>query len=318
MKILINALLLILCTIQTACSDESTRLASTNDDYKPNGFDVSNSIIPIDEIYHGGPSKDGIPSIDQPKFIKPAAVDYLKNNDMLISYTVNSETKAYPLRILVWHEIVNDQIGETKIAVTYCPLCGTAMIFDRTYEGKTLTFGVSGLLYNSDVLMFDRQTESLWTQLGMQSISGKLVKTKLNWLNGEMMNWQSWKEKFSNGQVLSTETGYNRNYAQTAYAGYEKQPDPMFPVKISRNDLSNKDWVIGFFIDNKPVAISIKELPNNKIQKKIFEQNITVINNSDNKFIEVINADKNQQLPVVHTYWFAWQAFYPDTILLEP
>ena len=137
-----------------------------------NGFALDNSLIPPSEIHSGGPPRDGIPSIDKPKFITTTQATFMRAKDRVVSVEIGKETRAYPLRILVWHEIVNDHIGNMDIVVTYCPLCGTAMVFNRNNTGKTRTFGVSGLLYNSDMLMYDRETKSLWSQLMMQAISG--------------------------------------------------------------------------------------------------------------------------------------------------
>ncbi len=138
-----------------------------------NGFDVSNALIPREAILSGGPPRDGIPAIVRPRF-DPAsrAASFLKDEDLVVSVTVEDETRAYPLRILVWHETVNNVIRGQPLAITYCPLCGTAMVFDRRVGERTLDFGLSGLLYQSDVLMYDRQTESLWSQLAMQSVAG--------------------------------------------------------------------------------------------------------------------------------------------------
>ena len=117
------------------------------------GFDVSNAVIPTSEIRSGGPPREGIPAIDRPSFLRPSQVNYLSDDDLVVSVTLDGKTRAYPLRILVRHEIVNDQVGQSAFVVTYCPLCGTAMVFDRSMGGRTRSFGVSGLLYQSDVLI---------------------------------------------------------------------------------------------------------------------------------------------------------------------
>ncbi|MFN2477418.1 MAG: DUF3179 domain-containing protein, partial [Chthoniobacterales bacterium] len=183
-----------------------------------NGFDISNATVPRNEILAGGPPRDGIPSIDQPRFIIPGAADYLHEDDLVVSVQLEGTTRAYPLRILVWHEIVNDVIGTRPIAVTYCPLCGTAMVFDRKINGRTHTFGVSGLLYQSDVLMYDRETESLWSQLAMKAISGSRAGTELRLLAADQQTWRAWRGKHPNGEVLSSQTGYSRDYGQNAYS----------------------------------------------------------------------------------------------------
>ncbi len=172
-----------------------------------NGFEVSNAIIPTGEILSGGPGRDGIPSIDRPEFLPPGAASFMLPDDLVVSVSVGERTRAYPLRILVWHEIVNDELGGLAIAVTYCPLCGTAMVFNRQVGDRTLSFGVSGLLYQSDVLMYDRQTDSLWSQLAMKSVAGPLVNAALEWLPSEHLTWAAWQAKYPSGEVLSTQTG---------------------------------------------------------------------------------------------------------------
>ena len=131
------------------------------------GFDTSRHSIPVDDIYDGGPGKDGIPAILHPKFISAEEADqtFLKKSDRILGIVQNGQAKAYPIKILNWHEIVNDRIGGASIVVTYCPLCGTGMVFDTKVNGRELTFGVSGLLYQSDMLLYDHQTESLWSQI---------------------------------------------------------------------------------------------------------------------------------------------------------
>ncbi|MBT5928092.1 MAG: DUF3179 domain-containing protein, partial [Verrucomicrobia bacterium] len=130
-----------------------------------NGFDLAESTIPVSEIVRGGPPRDGIPAIDNPKFLLSDAAQFLSDDELVIGLTRNGITRAYPLRIMLWHEVVNDTFGEEPVAVTYCPLCGTAVAFEAMIKDHKLTFGVSGLLFQSDVLMYDRQTESLWSQL---------------------------------------------------------------------------------------------------------------------------------------------------------
>ncbi|UCH41924.1 MAG: DUF3179 domain-containing protein, partial [Gammaproteobacteria bacterium] len=144
-----------------------------------NGFDLSNSILPQDQILQGGPPRDGIPALSNPKLIKPGNASYLKPGDRVIGISLQGQARAYPIAILNWHEIVNDEINNQRFAVTYCPLCGTAVAFDATVGGKPTDFGVSGLLYNSDVLLYDRETESLWSQIMSQAISGPRVGTML-------------------------------------------------------------------------------------------------------------------------------------------
>ena len=284
-----------------------------------NGFDVSNAIIPTKEILSGGPGRDGIPSIDQPKFIRPNAADFMQPDDLVVSLTIGGQTRAYPIRILVWHEIVNDELGGLPIAVTYCPLCGTAMVFSRQVGERTLTFGVSGMLYQSDVLMYDRQTESLWSQLAMKCVSGVQVNTPLEWLPSEHLTWSAWKTKYPTGEVLSTDTGAQRNYIGTAYAGYEQHPDTMFPVPTYRTELPKKEWVVGVMVDGAARAYPIRSLPANQaLTDPANGAALEITFDPISQQAIVRRKTSGEVLPNVKVYWFAWQAFYPQTTLWKP
>ena len=278
-----------------------------------NGFDLSNSIIDKDKILSGGPSKDGIPSIDNPLFVNVKDVNYLRDDNIIIGLDHNGIQKAYPTRILVWHEIVNDTIDNLNVAVTYCPLCGTAMVFNRDIGGMLRSFGVSGLLYQSDVLMYDRQTYSLWSQLAMKSVSGKSVGVKLKWLPSQHLTWKAWKTKYPNSKVLSLDTGYNRNYNATPYGNYINSNNVMFPVPKTRDDLSDKTWVVGVIINNIAKAYDVNKLPDKKeVKDKIGKTNI-IIKYDKEKNHPVITTEDKKEIASVLVYWFAWQAFYPNT-----
>ncbi|MEE9369707.1 MAG: DUF3179 domain-containing protein [Pontiella sp.] len=283
-----------------------------------NEFDVSNATIPLSEIHSGGPPRDGIPSIDHPKFISSGAADYMRDADEVVSVTMGKETRAYPFRILASHEIVNDDMGGQPIAITYCPLCGTAMVFSRRIDGRTLDFGVSGMLYQSDVLMYDRQTDSLWSQLGMSAVSGPLVNTPLQWLPSEQLTWAAWKIKYPRGKVLSTKTGVARNYSANAYARYKQSSDTMFPVPSYRTELPKKEWVIGVRIAGVASAYPMRALPPKQtIHDTVNDIAVEISYDAAKRQVQVIERTSGKALPSVKVYWFAWQAFYPETKLWQ-
>ncbi len=179
-------------------------------------------IIELDELQSGGPGKNGIPSINNPRF---AAADrtrrWLKPVEPVISLNLNGRTKAYPLQILIWHEIVNDSIGGTPIAVTFCPLCYSAIVFDRTIDGRAYSFGVSGMLRHSDMVMYDRHTETLWQQLSGQALVGDLVGKTLKQLPAQIISFEQFRKAYPEGLVLSRQTGFRRRYGENPYAGYD-------------------------------------------------------------------------------------------------
>ena len=282
--------------------------SATADSY--NDFDVSKMILPLDKIRSGGPPRDGIPAIDHPRFIRPSKADFMRDDDEVLSVTIGGETRAYPLRILVWHEMVNDELGGEPIVVTYCPLCGTAMVFSRQIGARILDFGVSGLLYQSDVLMYDRQTESLWSQLGMKAVSGPLVETSFDWLVSEQSTWLAWKKKYPEGRVLSTDTGVPRDYSREGYTGYKQSLSTLFPVPSYRTELPQKEWVFGVLLDGAAYAYPISVLTEHRT---ITDGLLKIIYDPDTRLATVINRETGEVLPVVKIYWFAWQAFYPET-----
>ncbi len=159
-----------------------------------NGFNLSGAFIPEEDIHPGGLPRDGIPAIDEPYFIDALAAEFLKPSDRVLGIVRNGIAHAYPVAILNWHEVVNDNFSKEKIVVTYCPLCGTGIAYQASVGGEALTFGVSGLLYNSDMLLYDRQTQSLWSQMLMQAISGPRKGKRLQIIPLEHTSWADWQQ----------------------------------------------------------------------------------------------------------------------------
>ena len=282
-----------------------------------NGFIYTNAQIPTDQILSGGPPRDGIPAILEPKFVsQEAAAEFMEDDDVVISVTHDGETRAYPFRILNWHEIVNDHIGDLHFAATYCPLCGTAIVFDRRVNDRLLTFGVSGLLYLDNVLMYDHQTESLWSQLFLQGVTGPQFGTPLTFVPSQQLLYRQWRERYPDGRVLSTETGHDRDYSIDPYARYFLNPDPLFPVGDIRNDLEAKAWVFGVIANGKPIAFARDFLPSGEsLQLTFNEVEIDVIYDAEAQNILVTDRTTGEQLTGLWSFWFAWQAFHPETEL---
>lgn len=184
--------------------------------------DFSKHIVPYDEILSGGPPKDGIPALDNPTFISVSeANQWLNTVEPVIQVQVNHHARAYPLQILMWHEIVNDTVGDVRLMVSFCPLCNTAIVFERTVDGQVLDFGTTGRLRYSNLVMYDRQTETWWQQATGQAIAGDLTGTQLPFYPAEMVAWEDFKTAYPDGEVLSKNTGYNRSYGSNPYAGYD-------------------------------------------------------------------------------------------------
>ncbi len=204
-----------LTLILTACNVDAQQLP---------GFDTNleKRSIDLNELIDGGPGKDGIPSIDNPKFVsQEEASQWLQGQEPVISLEVNGEARAYPIQILMWHEIANDELGGVPVSVTFCPLCYSAIVFDRRHDGEVLEFGVSGFLRKSDMIMYDRKTESLWQQFSGEALVGDYTGDLLTILPSQLISFEQFRETHPDAPVLSRETGHRRNYGQNPYAGYD-------------------------------------------------------------------------------------------------
>ena len=191
--------------------------------------DFSYHTVPFGDFLSGGPPRDGIPPLDNPKFVAiDQADEWLSDLEPVISFELNGVQRAYPLQVLMWHEVVNDQVGGVPVTVTFCPLCNSAIVFERTVNGMVLDFGTSGNLRNSDLVMWDRQTESWWQQLTGEAIVGVMAGTKLDFLPAPIVSWQDFKTHQPGGTVLSKDTGFVRRYGENPYVGYDRVDNPPF------------------------------------------------------------------------------------------
>ena len=184
--------------------------------------DFERHTVPFDEILSGGPPKDGIPAIDEPTFVSVnEAGEWLEPQEPVALLQVGDDARAYPLQILMWHEIVNDSVGGTPVAVTFCPLCNTAVAFDRSFEGQVLDFGTTGRLRYSNLIMYDRQTETWWQQASGEAIAGEFAGRQLTFLPASIVSWADFEAAHSEGKVLSRDTGFQRRYGDNPYLGYD-------------------------------------------------------------------------------------------------
>ena len=184
--------------------------------------DFSIHTIPYYEVLSGGPPKDGIPAIDNPQFVSiTEAEEWMEDVEPVIMIERNGDARAYPIQILMWHEIVNDEVGGEPVVVTFCPLCNTGIAFERTVNGQVLDFGTTGRLRNSNLIMYDRQTETWWQQATGEGVAGELTSTQLDFLPAAMISWEDFKNAHPDGLVLSRDTGFSRSYGNNPYAGYD-------------------------------------------------------------------------------------------------
>jgi hypothetical protein len=215
--------------------------------------------------------------------------------------------------------VVNDRFGSKPIAVTYCPLCGTGMAFLARDGTRELNFGVSGLLYNSDVLLYDRATESLWSQIKQQAVSGPLKGRTLETVPLEHTTWADWRARYPQTRVLSTETGYARDYDRDPYAGYDRIQRLIFDVEHRDERLPLKEWVLGVTVGDVRKAYPFSALeralgdaPQGRVRDRVGGRDIEIRFDRSHRTAQAYDA-KGQALPSVMGFWFAWVAFYPGT-----
>lgn len=310
--------------------------------------------VPLDQIVSGGPPPDGIPSIDLPKFVSVTEGNkFLKDTDKVVGINLNGDIRAYPLQILVWHEIVNDNVDDVPIAVTYCPLCFTNQVFKRTVNHTVLEFGTSGKLYNSNLVMYDRTSKSLWSQALGEAIVGSYTGVKLERIPFDVAFWKDWKELYPKSKVLSKDTGSARPYGADPYEDYYTSSDILFPISNRDGRLGLKEIIVGLendgvykayklqdieklkvindIINNKSVTLfSLYPITARGFDPTVNNQTLTFYYNStNNSFIDKqtqskwdfggksiegpMKGEQLLRLPFDEGYWFEWVAFHPGT-----
>ncbi len=264
--------------------------------------------IPSDEVLDGGPGKDGIPSIDNPNFISISEVDFLSDDDLVIGMVIDGQAKAYPHPILDWHEIINDELGSHKVAMTYCPLTGTGVPWDRVVNGAETTFGVSGKLYNTNLLPFDRETESYWSQIRLDCVNGALRGETAEVFASIETTWATWKQAYPQSLVVSTDTGFSRNYQNYPYGDYRTNDNNIiFPVSITDERLPAKERVLGLLTPSENKVYSIELFEEDRvIYDRVGGADYAIIGSKDHNYIVAIANSSgavwsavNGQLPVI-------------------
>ena len=229
--------------------------------------DFSRHSVPFGEILSGGVSRDGIPPIDKPEFVTVADADgWLAKQEPVIALEINGDARAYPLQVIIWHELVNDEVGGMPVTVSFCPLCNSVLVFDRRLDGVVYDFGVSGNLRNSDLIMWDRQTESWWQQLTGNAIIGQLAGKKLRILPSSIIAWSDFKAAHPQGKVLSKKTGYLRRYGDNPYVGYDRADTPPFLFDGKLDDrLQPKERVLAVTIGEVSAAFPFGVLRSERV-----------------------------------------------------
>lgn len=264
--------------------------------------------IPITQVLGGGPRKDGIPALRNPTKWDgvEAAAKWLKEDHLGVLYEYQGEKRFYPYDTLYWHEIVNDQIGDHAYAVTFCPLCGSVLTFNRDLDGQRYTFGVSGKLWESNLLMYDTATESLWSQIKGEAVVGDLTGKKLNLLPSQVLSFSELQSHHPTAQVMTNETGYRRAYGSSPYGSYEESEDLMFGVNYL--DKSFHPKTIFYIV---PVAggsvgwdyLALKKKGSASI--KLAGGTYKALYNTDNTL--TVKSANGLELPGYFAMWFSWQ-----------
>jgi len=276
-----------------------------------NGFPLESDTIDADAIRAGGPVRDQIPALDDPAVV-PAAEAPWPDDVPVVGVEVGGEARAYPLAVLAYHELANDTLGGVPILVSYCPLCGTALVFDRRIEGEPHRFGVSGLLYKSDLLMFDRESESLWSQIRADAVTGPLEGRRLALLRSRIEPWSAWRARHPQTTVLSRDTGHRRRYGVAPYGDYATSEKLMFPVEYSRR-YHPKMPTLGLRRADGPYraypALELVEA-GGEVRERFDGEPVRVAYDPESQTFDV---EAPGGIEVIEGFWFAWIAFHPNS-----
>lgn len=218
---------------------------------------------------------DGIPAIDDPTFLETGEADFVDDREPVLAVEVDGDARAYPVQILTWHEIVNDTIGGRPITVSFCPLCNSALAYDRRVGDRVLDFGTSGKLLNSALVMYDRQTESLWSHFTAEAFAGVLTGEQLDTIPVAMLPWEDWARANPDGLVLSRETGHSRDYGRNPYVGYDDADSSPFAFEGEVDDrLPAMTRVVAIEEGEATVAVPLEKL----VEERVLE---TTVGDSD-------------------------------------
>ena len=292
--------------------------------------DFDKTSVDFRDIISGGPPKDGIPPIDDPKFKPIAEIDNLADTEPVIGLIVNGEKKAYPLQVLMWHEIVNDEIGGVPVAITFCPLCNTTIVFDRRLDGRVLDFGTTGKLRFSDLVMYDRQTETWWQQFLGEAIVGELLGSRLDIIPARVESFANFKERAPDGLVLVPARARSRAYGRNPYTGYDSssrpflyrgemptEVAPLSRVVVVEVNGTREAWSLDLLKEKRQVEIGEDVVINWEPGQNSALDNAVISRGVDIGNVTVIRetADGPQDVPYSVDFAFAFTAFFPDSTI---
>jgi len=280
-----------------------------------NGFEVQAGSEAAARIEGGGPGRDDIPALDHPATLPAAEAGFLSEEDLVLGVVLGGEARAYPIRILDRHEVVNDRLGGEPVLITWCPLCRSGLAFSPRLGGERLLFGVSGLLYNGNLLMYDRDTESLWSQIRGEAVSGERRGQRLPRIAAVVDTWQRWRARHPSTRVLSRETGHRRDYDTDAYAGLEGR---MVAARARDEEAGLAPGALVIGVEQRgrarawPMTRLALEAPAGVIEDAIGERELLLRYDAVAGTVEV--RDRAARLvPATVTYWAVWHDFHPHS-----
>jgi hypothetical protein len=269
--------------------------------------------VELGALMQGCPRRDCIPSIDQPKYVSAESAKHVDDSESVIAININGDARAYPTRILDHHEIVNDTIGGEPIAVTWCPLCGSAVGVRRELGGEVTELGVSGVLYNSDLVFYDRKTETLWDQIEAKGIVGPLTGETLEFVPVTMTKWGRWRTAHPDTKVLAEDTGFDFDYSKDRYAEYRESTRLFMPVSNTDDRVHPKTVVYGFNLDDGPIAFAAS-LFNGASGYQHEDMTVTRLKDGS---IQLHREGDAQAYTPIRLFWFAWYTFHPETAFVN-
>lgn len=289
--------------------------------------DFEQATVDLSEVRDGGPRRDGIPPIDNPTFVSVAEADHLSPQDPVMSFTHNGETRAYPLRVMTFHEIVNDEVGGHPVAITYCPLCNAAIVFDRELNGEILDFGTTGKLRNSDLVMYDRQTDSWWQQFSGESITGSYAGTELTMLPSQLISFERFAAANPDALVLEDPSNFLRPYGMNPYTGYDTSDRPFLYGGPFPEGIAPLQRVVLVRDGDDVFAVSVAKLADDgsythgDLEVSWVPGQASALDTSDiaeGRDVGNVSVMRGDE-PIVHdvTFAFVVHAFEPDLVIIQ-
>jgi len=282
------------------------------------GFDENTKhSVPLDDIHQGCSDRDCIQSIDNPQFVTAEDADFLTDDDVVLTLSFNGTYRAYPTRIMDHHEIVNDDVDGTPIAITWCPLCGSGVGVRREVGGTVTEFGVAGVLYNSDLVLYDRKTNTIWDQIEAKGIVGPMTGVELDLVPIGVARWSKWRTAHPDTEVLSRDTGLDGDYSTDRYVDYRQHNRIIFPIVNQSDAIHPKTVVFGYLLDDTYVAYTEKLLEAAGGYKHEFNGRSLQASIAEDGSATLMDLDSGETFTPVRLFWFAWYTFHPDTELVQ-